>query len=64
MVPGDTITVFINAEEFPDNFLVMSNHADMAYNVADFEVYSGERVNYNSRIEQEKSQLLDSKSYK
>jgi len=64
MVPGDTITVFINAEEFPYNYLVMSNHADMAYNVADFEVYSGERVNYNSRIEQEKSQLLDSKSYK
>src|SRR5512133_1018878 len=27
MVPGDTITVFIKAEEFPDNFLVMSNHA-------------------------------------
>jgi thiol-disulfide isomerase/thioredoxin len=64
MVPGETITVFLDADEFPNNILTMSRHADLAYNIAEFEKYSGSRVSKNSRIEQKQSQLLNAKAYK
>lgn len=64
MVPGDTITTFIDGNAFPKNILVMGKHADIAYNIADYEIYSGRRVGENSIIEQEKSRDLDAKSFR
>ena len=64
MVPGDTLTVFINANTFPKNVLLMGKHADIAYNVDAYERYSIKRLNKNSWIESEKMHKSDPKSYR
>jgi len=64
MVPADTITLFLNADMFPKETLLMSKHADIAYNVADYEMKSGNRVSTNSEIEQIRSTTLNPKAYK
>jgi thiol-disulfide isomerase/thioredoxin len=64
MVPNDTLTMCIDADNLSKNILLMGKHADIAYHVAAYSEYSGDRVFRQSGIEQEQSHNLDAKPYK
>lgn len=64
IVPGDTLTLYIDADNLSKNILLMGKHADIAYHVAAYSEYSGDRVFRQSGIEQERSHNLDAKPYK
>jgi len=64
IVPGDTLTLCIDADNLTKNILLMGKHSDIAYHVAAYEEYSENKVFKQSGIEQEKSRKLDAKPYK